>query len=49
MRTSNAVERLDRDKSTAPVAALIAASVALWGTTHAEGDAWAVPTWVTEA
>lgn len=48
MRTTNAVERLDRDKSTAPIAALIAASVALWGTDHA-ADAWTVPAWATEA
>lgn len=48
MRTTNAVERFDRDKSTAPIAALIAASVALWGHDHAQADPWAVPAWASE-
>ena len=39
-KESNDVQRFDRDRSTAPIPSLIAASVALWGCDHKEEAFW---------
>ena len=43
MRETNGAGRFDRDKSTAPIPSLIAASVALWGATHRRETFWTLP------
>ncbi|WP_165217248.1 terminase TerL endonuclease subunit [Schaalia sp. ZJ1691] len=43
LRTSNGVERIDRDKSLGPVPALIAASVALWAYDHPADQGAEIP------
>ena len=42
-KDSNGVRLLSRDKSTAPIPALIAASVAVYGSQHQAAPMWVLP------